>query len=87
MALGLTVMVYRAKVVKMHSVPTYIIVWLVCCSSIFSITIKSIYGEVSNFKAYKSWATSGFELMTYAAILFVLYHLYKINDNTINLAM
>lgn len=82
-------MVSKAKVGKMHSIPTYTIVWLVCLSSILSMTIKNIQWskKVSNLKESKRAATFIFEMMTYAAILFVLYHLYRINDNTMQLAI
>lgn len=40
LALKLTCMVAKAKVVKWHSIPTYIIVWLVCISTLLSTTIK-----------------------------------------------
>lgn len=83
-------MVHKARVTnKIHRVSCYIIVWLVCLSSILSITIKNI--DTVKSKEGKSeskvTATFVFEATCYAAIFFVLYHLYRINDNTMQLAI
>lgn len=85
-------MISKSNVKLSYAVPSYVIVWLVCLSSTLTMTIKNIsWAYLRNtgmkFDQFRQVSSGFFELMTYVAILFVVMHLYKINDHTMQLAM
>jgi uncharacterized membrane protein len=82
-----TVMVRVANVRRAYHNMTMVIIWSVAVSSALSLTAKNLAWMTPraqlNFERWRQASTAFFEVSTYIAILFVVFHLYRINDRTI----
>ena len=85
-AITQTVMVKSADVRDRYYAPTLVIVWMIALSSALSLTAKNLswmspkHGK--QLEKCRQASTAFFEVSTYIAILFVVFHLYRINDKT-----